>query len=370
MKKSRMKDKKSLYLVLGILISFMLCLPACATTDPNYNYEGFSLDTIKSGTVQGDVYVSCGDHAGLTGTSYATNTFITNFTNVPTSGVKWAELKVGVWGGAPGRVGYAQTKLNNTTLSTETLDITDLSDNVTCSGSGVYLIHYNCTDVVQNLNSGTITANVTAWPRTDLGDSRRLDSRIYGATLIVVYENGTSYTQYWINQGDLNLHKSITTTIDNASYSSPDFDASLTQFNGAVNGSVGGNATLTVGYFAGDDDQNDYLYFNAPDDDDSPYDLSNFNWPIASYTSYQLDSDNVADETCDALIGTTTNFDLHKFSLNVSQIDTDGNNYAVFWRGHGNDNGESEIYDPAWPNVNPNTESYVSPFLAVLKIKP
>ena len=203
----KIKDKASLtgFGILGILIFCMLCLPACATTDETYNYEGFSLNTIKNGTVKGDVYVSYGDKAGLTGTSYATNTFVTNFTNVPTSGVKWAELKVGVWGGSPARVGYAETKIDGTTLSTETLDITSLSNNVTCSGSGVYLIHYNCTDLVEaNNDDGTITANVTAWPETSLGTARRLDSRIYGAVLIVVYENGNCYTQYWINQGDLN----------------------------------------------------------------------------------------------------------------------------------------------------------------------
>jgi hypothetical protein len=342
----------------------MLCAPACATTDPNYNYEGFPLTTVESGIVQGDVYVSCGDHAGLTGTSYATNTFITNFTNVPTSGVKYAELKVGVWGGSPARVGYAETKLNGTTLSTETLDITDLSNNVECSGSGVYLIHYNCTSQVQNLTSGTIEANVTAWPELGLGSTRRLDSRIYGAVLIVVYENGTSYTQYWINQGDLNLHKNVTATIDNTSRSFSDFDANLTQFNGAVNGSVGGNATLTVGYFAGDDDQNDYLYFNPPQTTGSPYYTNNFNWDLDEVWGQKLDGNNVANETC--ALGSTTNFDLHTFGVTANS----SSNYAVFWRGHGNNTDESEIYDPAWPNVNPNTESYVSPFLAVLKIKP
>lgn len=365
--KSRMKDKMSLFLGLGILILCMLCAPACAA----YGYEGYPLATNESGVIQGDVYVSCGDHAGLNDTtwSYATNTFTTNFTNVPTSGVKFAELKVGVWGGSTSRQGWANTMLNGTTLSNETLSTgAGLSSYIDCSGSGLYVINYDCTDRVRALNNGVINATIVANPRNDLGTSYRLDSRIYGAVLIVGYENGEEYTQYWINQGNLNLHKNVTS----GGIYYPDLDASLTQFNGAVNGSVGGNATLTVGYFAGDDDQNDYIYFNAPDDDYSPYDLSNFNWPIPSYTSYQLDSDNVANETCDELIGTTTNFDLHKFSLNVSHIDTSGNNYAVLWRGHGNNTGESEIYDPPYttpPTVNPNTESYVSPFLAVLKIK-
>lgn len=366
MKKMRTKDKTSLLLGLGILIFCMLCVPAFATTDDNYNYEGFALTTIKSGN--GDVYVSCGDNAGLAGTSYATNTFTTDFSNVPTSDIEWAELDVGVWGGAPGRVGYVYTTLNDNEDTyvlgggTEYLDIITLPDNVLCSGSGVYLVQYDCTNAIRNLANADITANVTAWPETSLGTSRRLDSRIYGAVLTVVYNNGTS-NQYWINKGDLNLHKNVTITVDNTSCSFEDFDASITQFNGSVNSSLN-NSTLTVGYFAGDDTQNDYLYFNPPVESDSPYNLDNFYWEINDYVNYQLDSNNVANETCDELNSGTTNFDLHTFEvtgLNASS------NCAVFWRGHGNE-GDSEIFDPAYPGVNSETESYLSPFLSVLRI--
>lgn len=362
MREPRMKDKMGLFLGLGILILCMLCAPACAA----YNYEGYPLETIEEGVVQGDVYVSCGDNAGLAGTSYATNTFITNFTNVPTSGVKWAELKVGVWGGSTSRVGWAETKLNGTTLSNETLNIgAGLSSNVNCSGSGIYLIQYNCTDLVKNdLTNGVIEATVVATPRNDLGASYRLDSRIYGAVLIVAYENGEEYTQYWINQGNLNLHKNVTS----GGIYYPDLDANVTWFNGSINGSVGDDATLTVGYFAGEADQNDFLYFNPEQEPESPYNLSNFNWNIDSYLTSQLGDNNVADETC--TLGSTKNFDLHTFDVTVNDS---SNNYAVFWRGHGNNtNGEIEIYDPPYttpPVVNPNTEAYVSPFLAVLKIK-
>lgn len=369
MNKPRIKDKMGLFLGLGILILCMLCAPAFALGG-EYSYEGFPLATNESGFVDGDVYVSCGDNAGLndsTTWSYKQNTLVTTFTDVPTGNVTWAELKIGVWGGSTSRVGWAETELNGTPLSNETLDKDSLSNNVSCSGSGVYLIQYNCTDLINNtLNQGVIEATVVATPRTDLGTSKRLDSRIYGAVLIVAYDNGgEENTQYWINQGNLNLHKNVTAF--------PDLDASITWFNGSVDESVGDNATLTVGYFAGDDDQKDYLYFNPRKNANSPYNLTNVNWPILlpenNYS--QLDSDNVANETCDELNFATKNFDLHTFSLNVSLIEPDSN-YAVFWRGHGNDTGEIEIYDPPYSYpavVNPNTESYVSPFLAVLKIK-
>jgi len=361
MRKSRMKDKMGLFLGLGILILCMLCAPACAA----YNYEGYPIGTSNtSGIVKGDVYTSCGDKAGLndsTTWSYQQNTLVTNFTNVPTSGVKWAELKVGVWGGTTSRVGWAETKLNDTTLSNETLDITSLSSNVSCSGSGVYLIQYNCTDLVKNLNNGVIKATVVATPRTDLGTSYRLDSRIYGAVLIVVYENGESYTQYWINQGNLNLHKNVTS----GGVYYPDLDANLTRFNGLPYNF--GNASLTVGILAGDASQKDYLYFNAPNAADSPYNLTNPGWNITNYASYKLGSDNVANSTCDGISSTTTYFDLHTFNVKDLVNHTSNSNYAIFWRGHVNDT-ETEIYDPAYPGVNPNTESYVSPIFAVLKL--
>jgi len=361
MEKLRMKDKTGLFLGLGILILCMLCAPAYATTDSDYNYDGFPLTTIESGTVNGDVYVSAGDNAGLQGTAYATNTFITNFTDVPTDNISWAELKVGVWGGSPSRVGWAETSLNGTTLSNETLDIIDPAlngVNVSCCGSGIYLIHYDCTDVVNNLNNGVIQARVVTQPNNGLGASRRLDGRVYGAVLIVVYEDGTSYTQYWINQGDLNLHKNATATIDNTSCSFEDLDSDTTWFNGTVNTSLT-NSNLTVAYFAGDINQTDYLYFNVPDGDDSPYDLTNFNWDRDAWSGYLLGTD-VANN----MSNTAYNFDLKTFSVNMN---TTGNNYAIFWRGHGSDDPyETEIYDPSWPGVNSETEGYYTPFLAVL----
>lgn len=245
MKKIRTKNKSSVYLVLGVLLFCMLCAPACAA----YNYEGYPLETIKNGT--GEVYVSCGDNAGLQGTSYQSNTFITNFTNVPTSDVEWAELKIGVWGGSTGRVGWAETNLDGYLLSNETLQANSLylSDNVSCCGSGVYLIHYNCTDLIQQNglnNDGTITATVDTTP-----GNTALDGRVYGAVLILAYDDG-SYSQYWINQGNLNLHKNVTS----GGIYYPDLDANITWFDRTINETLD-DATLTVGYLCGDINQTD-----------------------------------------------------------------------------------------------------------------
>jgi hypothetical protein len=223
--------------------------------------------------------------------------------------------------------------------------------------------------ILENLNNPTIQASVKTWPDLTWGNNYRLDGRVYGAVLIVVYENNSMpYTQYWINEGNMNLHKNANVWINGSSVPVQDLDATRTDFNGPVNSSLN-NATLTAGYFAGDSSQNDYLYFNVEEGIDSPCDLSTFYWNIGAYDEWQLDSNNVANGTCDCKPGvTTTNFDLHTFNVTETLDKSDNNNYAIFWRGHG-DPGDPEIDDPAYPGVNPETESYLSPFLAVLKIR-
>ncbi|AKB38121.1 hypothetical protein MSSAC_3531 [Methanosarcina siciliae C2J] len=362
MKMSRMKNKAGLYLGLGILMFCMLC----ATAYAGYNYDGYPLETIEEGTLKGDVYVSYGDHAGLNNYypwNYTLNTLVTNFSDVPTDGIVWAELKVGVWGGKVNREGFANATLSNSTdpypdgynLGMVYLNTTDPSSNVDCCGNGVYLIKYNCTNVLPLLNSDNITATINAWPDESLASTDWLDSRIYGAVLIVAYENGNCYTQYWINQGLENLHKDYT--------GYPHKDANITWFNGTAEE---GCSCLTVAYFTGDYGQNDYLHFNPPCNNTSPYispynsNFGNAAWNKTHYSGYQIGGDDVANENSD----TANYFDLHTFCV-TGLVNNEDNNYATFWRAQ-NDTGT--IYDPAWPGVG-DGESYYTPFLAVLKTR-
>jgi hypothetical protein len=364
MREPRMKDKMGLFLGLGILILCMLCAPACAT----YSYNGSSLETIKSGTVNGDVYVSYGDKAGLNTTAwnYTLNTLVTNFTNVPNGDdIEWAELKFGVWGGSTVREGFANATLSNGS-STETFENVSLRinspDPVQGAGSAMWLVNYTCTDELKSLSNGNpIKATINAWPDISQGDNKRLDSRIYGAVLIVVYKDGSKWTQYWINQNLLNLHKEASNVnIGGTLYNFTDLDADRTYFNGPVNETLS-NASLTVGYFAGDPNQKDYLYLNALPITGSPYYLTDPGWDIEGFEDNLVGID-VANST----EGTKTNFDLKTFDVNnIDLLSPD--NYAIFWRGH--DSVNETIWDPAWPGVNNETESYYTPFLAVLKIK-
>lgn len=371
MKKLRMKDKKSLYIVLGILMFSMLCAPALAG---RYDYDGYSLDTIKNGTVQGDVYVSYGNQAGfydnLYNSYYRDNGLVTNFTNVPTSGIQWAMLKVGVYGANTSRSGWMNASLSNSNNDIELLEgdkwlnVTppsnlDSVDIVNASGTGIYLVDYDVKSALENLSDSSITATINTWPDTTWGDDYKLGSRVYGAVLIVVYEGGDTLTQYWINEGNLNLHKNATVWVNGSFETVPDFDANITRFNGPVNDTLNNNFNLTVGYFAGDANQKDYLYFNAPNFTDSPYNLNNPGWDRTKYASKLVGID-VANSSEGKY------FDLKTFD--VSDLSKSEDNYAIFWRGH--ESNYPTIWDPAYgTGTNPETESYLSPFLAVLKIQ-
>lgn len=346
-------------LLIGMFSITLLCGMLCASALAAYNYDGYSLVTNESGTIKGDVYVSSGSNAGLQGTSYESNIFVTTFSDVPTSGIKWAELKIGVWGGSASREGFANATLSSSagsyTFADVNLNTNNPSSNVDCCGNGLYLIKYNCTGL-SPMGSNSITATINTWPDYTLANTSWLDSRVYGAILIVVAEDGNCYTQYWINQGLENLHKN---------YTGHDHkDAAITWFNGTA---VEGCGCLTVAYLAGDYGQNDFLHFNPPYCDDTPY-VSPYNynflnaaWNKTYYsTKYQLDGDDVAN----ADNNTHKYFDLHKFCV-TGRINNTANNYATFWRAQ-NDTGV--IYDPAWPGVG-DGESYYSPFLAVLKIR-
>jgi hypothetical protein len=206
----------------------MLCAPALAA----YNYNGSSLTTVESGTVKGDVYICSGDKAGFNNNAlptsyYVNNSLVTNFTNVPNKdNIKWAELKVGVAGANTSRSGWVNVDLSPNggspvSLGTKYLccpPLTGCSDGVDASGTGVYLVKYDCTAQLQNesINNGAITATVNTWPNST-ASSLPFDGRIYGAVLIVVYKGGDCYAQYWINQGNMNLHKNATVWVNGSS---------------------------------------------------------------------------------------------------------------------------------------------------------
>jgi len=280
------------------MLSFTV-IPASA----DYNYDGIpftdKLDEVKHGTVDGSVYVDGGHGVGP---SPYTQSF-----NIPEGEVKWAQLYVGVWGGSEVKTGYIDVTFNNEELESLKLEgEADTNSNVYCSGHGVYWIYYKVTD---DTTSGPIDAVVTT--------SGDIDGRVYGVVLVAVIkeEDGTDApeVQYWINEGNVNLHGPGWSGIRGTN------DEAVAEFDGTIDMDKFVAARLSVVYLTGTPGLDDYLYFND---------------------EKLCDGDN-----CDDIANSKQNFDFKTFDM-IDYIEKD-NNEAKFELGE---------------------EDYVHPVLAVLTV--
>lgn len=338
-----MKNRYTIAL-LSVIMMCLLAAPAMA----GYAYDGFSVNTMTNGTVQGDIFVSHGNNSGLSAPPFTT------YTDVPGGSAVWARLYVGVWGGTQSRTGWVNTTLNGASIGNVTLGGTGDTNptyssgtNAYSSGHGVWWVSYNAT------NNVTMNAQNIATART----GGTIDGRVYAIVLALVYQNTSlPEIQYWANEGNVNLH-----------YNSSAFpyvlDSNFTWFNGSAYNST--EARLNAVYLTGSSGEPDYLYFNPPSAGDSPY--GNMAWDISAYRRYQLNGNNVANESQGSY------FDFESFtSTNDSTalkdiVNTSANNYAIFWRGH-DDNSDGWI-SAGFQVSGLEGEAYVHPVLAVLTLK-
>ncbi len=328
----------------------MLTMPAMAQWD----FNGWEVKTMKTGSINGDVFVSYGNKVGID-----TSPYTSNF-NLPKGDENYSRLYVGVWGGTESKTGTLSTEFNGHDLGTiniegkgDTNPTYTTGTNVYGRGNGVWWISYNVTGNVSmgKVNTATATTGGT------------IDGRVYAIVLVTVYtdpsEPDIPEIQYWINEGSVNLH-----------YKPPtdypwEQDYTFVRFNGATK-IPPGSARLNVAYLVGSKGEPDYLYFNPPDESDSPY--SKMAWDIAKYKEYQLDGNDVADE--DGSLGKY--FDFESFISTDEKPLKDlilSNNYAVFWRGR-DDNNDGVISAALGGGEGIEGESYVGPALAVLVLSP
>ena len=228
-----------LFIILVPLMLLFTVPPASA----DYNFDGIpytdQLDGVKQGTVKGGVYIDGGYGIGL---SPYTQSF-----NVPEGNVTWARLYVGVWGGTETKTGSVDVTFSNEKL--ETLELegeADTNPNVYCSGHGVYWIVYDVTD---NQATGPVDTVVKT--------SGDIDGRVYGVVLVAVYEDPKGEeVQYWINEGNVNLHGTGWSGIYGIN------NEAVAEFDGTVDMDKFAAARLAVVYLTGTPGLNDYLYFN------------------------------------------------------------------------------------------------------------
>ena len=225
--------------VLAVLV-ILSATPAVADYDFDGVPHGDRLEEIESGTVNGDVYVDGGHGVGK---SPYTQSF-----NIPEGEVKWAQLYVGVWGGNEINTGFVDVTFNNEKLG-DILELkgeADTNPNVYCTGHGVYWIVY---DVTKKQATGSVDAVVTT--------SGIIDGRVYGVMLVaVIKEEDGKEVQYWINEGNVNLHGTGWSGIHGTN------DEAVAEFDGTVNLDKFAAARLTTVYLTGSPGENDYLYFN------------------------------------------------------------------------------------------------------------
>ena len=232
-----------LNIFLSCVVIAVLLLLSIQPATAGYEFDGFpkkdELEEVEEDNVYGSVYVDGGHGIGP---SPYTQSF-----NVPEGNVTWARLYVGVWGGTETKTGSVDVTFNNEKLGTPDLKgEADTNPNVYCTGHGVYWIYYK---VTHNIASGPIDAVVTT--------SGDIDGRVYGVMLVaVVEEEDGKEVQYWINEGNVNLHGTGWSGIYGTN------DEAVAEFDGTVDLDKLAAARLAVVYLTGTPGLNDYLYFN------------------------------------------------------------------------------------------------------------
>jgi subtilase family serine protease len=341
--RSGIKMKKLELFVATLACMIIFIMPAMAA----WNYDGYEVKTMESGSIKGDVFVSYGDKSGIGSSPYTSNF------NVPGGTEKNTRLYVGVWGGTETKTGTLSTTFNGNDLGTiniggkvDTNPTYTTDTNVYGVGNGVWWASYNVTGEVTMgaANAATATTGGT------------IDGRVYAIMLVTVYSDPSEpEIQYWINEGNVNLH------YNSASYPYVQ-DKTFVWFNGTAITPV--SARMSTVYLTGSKGEPDYLYFNPPVASDSPY--SNMAWNISAYRTNQLDGTDVADESQGGyfdLVSFTSTNDSTALKNLVS-----GNNYAVVWRGH-DDNNDGKIY-AEFNSTNPvEGESYFGPTFAALVLE-
>jgi subtilase family serine protease len=303
MEKIHDSRKIKLNLFLSCVVLAVLVILSATPAVADYNFDGVpftdQLDRVKQENIKGGVYVDGGHGIGP---SPYTQSF-----NIPDGTVTWARLYVGVWGGTEEKTGSVAVTFNGEELDTRELEgKADTNSYTYCTGHGVYWIYYN---VINNItsSSGSLDAVVTT--------SGGIDGRVYGVVLVAVYEDPEGeVVEYWINEGNVNLHGSgWSGDIKNTN------EEAKADFPGTIDVDTFVAARLAVVYLTGTPGLNDYLYFND---------------------EKLCDGDN-----CDDIANSKKYFDFKTFDV-IDYIEKD-NNMAMF-----------ELGD----------EDYVHPVLAVLSL--
>jgi len=322
-------------LLIALACFLLLIIPYCSAL---YDFEGIPLKIIATGEVTGDVQTY--GRYGLQDPP------VTLQFDVPNQ-IQWARTYVAVWGGTPRYTGWVGIAVNNGTVQkTSLFGKDDKNENVYVTGYGVYWVAY---DTTMQFRTGHNTVVATT-SRTD--PDNKLDGRIYAViTVVIVKDPKGSSTQYWIAEGNENLHGegwsgTTPTRHDEASVTFPVSDSSGIS-----------SANFTCLYLASAKGQPDYTLFNGKD----------LGTVVTDTAHYPKGARDIADETSfnagyqNPVESRYTDMEVFDVASFVKQ----GNNEVTFQRGR-DVNGDGEITSSG---EKPEGEDYIHPVFAMLTLQ-
>ncbi|HVP25847.1 MAG TPA: DUF3344 domain-containing protein [Methanomicrobiales archaeon] len=317
----------------------LLFLPAAGMILPVaglYDFEGIPLSIIATGMVKGSLLVN-----GTYGLQDPPMILDVSLPAAPTL----ARAYVGVWGGTENYRGWSDLTVNGQWRNRNTLyGKDDRNSNVDVAGHGVYWIAYDVTSQVRPGRNLLVANSSRGEP------NNRLDGRIYAVMLLAVLPDAAgSPVQYWISEGNENLHGEGWAGANPTRHDRTE----ITFLHGRPGG--GSNPALAVMLIAGTRGQPDYVTFNGQD----------LGVPPANPSEYPPGARDIGDERSfnamggQGIEGRYT--DAETFGLGSIFSDT---NTLVFERGRDQD-GDGTI---TTTGTRPEGEDYIHPVLAVLTV--
>lgn len=307
------------------------------TAYAKYNFDGFPLAPVAQGQVQGEVLTF--QTVGL-----ANSPMSCEF-SLP-GDVEWARVYTGVWGGTPKYRGWAQIQMNDHLFEKTILyGEDDTNDNVFVTGYGVYWIAYDATSWLKK-GANKVTVNTS-----QRDPESKIDGRVYCIFVVAaVKESKGQVTEYWVTEGNVNLHSTGWTAGTNANV----LDDTSVKFGGIDTG--GEKAALTILELTGTQGQPDYVQLNGKDLGSSPANPS-------LYLAGAKDIGNEVSFDANGGKGTSSRYvDVETFDVTgkLSADDT-----VTFQRGRDLNN-DGEI---TTTGDKPEGEDYIHPVFAMITVQ-
>ncbi|MCK5217326.1 MAG: hypothetical protein KAJ93_06040 [Methanosarcinales archaeon] len=198
------------------------------STRPGYKWTGFPLETVKSGMVNGGIFID-----GRNTFNDANNSNVTMDFEVPSGTIQWAHFYYSVFGGTPCGACWINLTWINSSGQTEFIRFIGPYETFECQGGeqptgedpaqdahvgsndyhdynwgttcGKWIGYVDVTDIV---TSGANTVNINTEDVYGI-PCYQTDRRQYGSAVVVVYEGGDNPKEidYWINEGSMGFNQ-------------------------------------------------------------------------------------------------------------------------------------------------------------------